>query len=127
KAIDSAEGLDDHTRAKLDYATRQYLDAMAPTNFILTNPDVIAETVRTGGENLVHGLENLAADMERGAGAMRIATTDESAFVVGENIATTKGAVVLRNKMMELIQYEATGESVHKTPLLIVPPWINKY
>lgn len=127
KTIDSAEDIDEHTRAKLDYATRQYLDAMAPSNFVLTNPDIIAETVRTGGENLMRGLENLVEDLERGGGTLRIATTDESAFIVGKNIATTKGSVIYRNDMMELIQYEATTEKAFKTPLLIVPPWINKY
>lgn len=127
KTIDSAEDIDEHTRAKLDYATRQYLDAMAPSNFVLTNPDIIAETVRTGGENLMRGLENLVEDLERGGGTLRIATTDESAFIVGQNIATTKGSVIYRNDMMELIQYEATTEKAFKTPLLIVPPWINKY
>lgn len=127
KTVQSADDLDAQTRAKIDYATRQYLDAMAPSNFILTNPDIIAETVRTGGENLLRGLENLVEDMERGGGSLRIATTDESAFIVGKNIATTKGAVIYRNEMMELIQYESTTDKVHKTPLLIVPPWINKY
>lgn len=127
KTIDSAEDIDEHTRAKLDYATRQYMDAMAPSNFVLTNPDIIAETVRTGGENLLRGLENFVEDMERGDGTLRIATTDESAFIVGQNIATTKGSVIHRNDMMELIQYEATTEKAFKTPLLIVPPWINKY
>ncbi len=127
KTIDTADGLDESTRAKLDYATRQYLDAMSPSNFVLTNPDIIAETVRTKGENLLHGLENLVEDMERGQGMLRISTTDEDAFIVGQNIATTKGAVVFKNEMMELIQYEATGKDVFKTPLLIIPPWINKY
>lgn len=127
KTIETADDLDEHTRAKLDYATRQYLDAMAPSNFALTNPDIIAETVRTGGENLVRGLENLVEDMERGHGALRISTTDEDAFIVGQNIATTKGSVIYKNKMMELIQYEATSKDVYKTPILIVPPWINKY
>lgn len=124
KTIDSAEGLDESTRAKLDYATRQYLDAIAPTNFPLTNPDVVQETVRTGGENLLQGFENLLDDLERGHG---ITTTDQDTFVVGKNIATTKGAVVFKNRMMELIQYEAVTDKVAKTPLLIVPPWINKY
>lgn len=127
KTVDSAEGLDEHTRAKIDYATRQYLDAMAPSNFVLTNPDIIAETVRTGGENLLKGLENLVEDLERGQGMLRISTTDENAFIVGQNIATTKGSVVFKNEMMELIQYDAVTPEVFKTPLLIVPPWINKY
>ncbi len=127
KLVESAEGIDDHTRAKIDYATRQYLDAMAPSNFVLTNPDIIAETVRTRGENLLKGLENLVEDLERGQGMLRISTTDENAFIVGQNIATTKGAVVFRNEMMELIQYDATTPDVFKTPLMIVPPWINKY
>lgn len=132
-AVHSAEGLDPETLEKLDFATRQFADAMAPTNFVLSNPEVLEETLRTGGENLVRGLRNLLEDMERGGGMPKISTTDTNAFVLGKNIATTPGQVIYRNDLMELIQYAPastrTGEKakVFRRPLLIIPPWINKY
>jgi polyhydroxyalkanoate synthase len=100
---------------------------MAPSNFLLTNPEVLRRTVETGGENLVRGLNNLLADLERGKGRLQIKMTDYEAFKVGENIATTPGSVVYQNDLMQLIQYNPSTETVLKRPLLIIPPWINKY
>ncbi len=125
--VRSTEGLDEATAKKVDFYTRQFVDAMSPSNFALTNPEVLRKTIETGGDNLVKGLENLLADMERGNGALKIAMTDEKAFEVGRNIATTPGKVVYQNELMQLIQYAPMTETAHKTPLLIIPPWINKY
>ncbi len=125
--VENTEGLDAETRQKIDFYTRQYIDAIAPTNFVLTNPDVLEETIKTGGDNLVKGLQNLLQDLERGHGELNISTTDYKAFKLGENIATTPGKVVYQNDLMQLIQYEPSTPSVHKRPLLVVPPWINKY
>jgi polyhydroxyalkanoate synthase len=126
-AVRDTEGLDEATRQKLDFYTRQYINAIAPTNFVLTNPEVLEETVRTRGDNLVKGLQNLLEDLERGHGELNISTTDYNAFKLGENIATTPGKVVYQNDLMQLIQYEPTTPKVFKRPLLVVPPWINKY
>lgn len=125
--VESAEDLDEATRMKLDFHTRQFVDAMAPTNFLLTNPEVLQETLKTRGDNLVRGLENLLEDLERGQGDLAISTTDYDAFEVGKNLAITPGEVVYRNDLMELIQYTPTTKEVYKRPLLIIPPWINKY
>jgi polyhydroxyalkanoate synthase len=123
----SVEGLDEKTRKKVDFYTRQFVDAMSPTNFALTNPEVLAKTVETKGENLVKGLENLLDDMERGRGNLAIKMTDLDAFEVGRNLATTPGKVVFQNDLIQLIQYEAATREVYKTPILIIPPWINKF
>ncbi len=125
--VRTTEGLDEDVLNKLDFYTRQFADAMAPTNFLLTNPDVLRETIRSGGENLVKGLENLIEDMERGGGQVKISVTDYQAFRPGKNLAVTKGGVVYQNDLMQLIQYEPTTDKAFKTPLLIIPPWINKY
>ena len=127
KTVADVEGLDPDTAKKVDFFTRQYIDAMAPSNFALTNPEVLHETVRTGGENLVKGLNNLLGDIERGQGQLRISMTDSKAFELGVNIATTPGKVVYQTDLMQLIQYEPTTKKVAKRPLLIIPPWINKY
>ncbi len=127
KAVHSVEGLDDDTRRKLEFSTRQYIDAMAPSNFMLTNPEVLQETLDTQGENLVRGFENMLEDLERGGGQLRISTTDYDAFEVGRDLAVTPGKVIYQNDLMQLIQYEAQTDKVFKRPLLIVPPWINKY
>jgi polyhydroxyalkanoate synthase len=125
--VHGAEGLDPKTAQKVDFYTRQFVDAMSPTNFWLTNPEVLRKTAETGGENLLKGLSNLLSDLERGKGKLRINMTDESKFSIGENIAVTPGKVVYRNELMELIQYSPTTEKVLKRPLLILPPWINKF
>lgn len=125
--VGDVEGLDDKTSHKVEFYTRQITEALSPTNFAMTNPEVIRATVESKGENLVRGLQNLLEDFERGDGQLRISMTDEDAFEVGVNIAVTPGQVVYRNELMELIQYEPTTEKVRSTPLLIIPPWINKY
>src|SRR6266446_6793424 len=127
KSVANVEGLDEHTQKKVDFFTRQYIDALAPSNFALTNPEVFRETVATGGQNLVKGLNNLLDDIERGNGKLKISMTDSTAFELGVNIATTPGHVVFQNDLMQLIQYEPTTKQVAKRPLLIMPPWINKY
>jgi polyhydroxyalkanoate synthase len=123
----TAEGLEPKTAQKVDFYTRQFVDAMSPSNFLLTNPEVLRRTAETGGENLLKGLSNLLADLERGKGQLRIRMTDETKFKVGENIAVTPGKVIYRNDLMELIQYQPTTDKVLKRPLLIIPPWINKF
>ena len=125
--VAKVEGLDDHTKKKVDFFTRQYIDALAPSNFALTNPEVFRETVATGGQNLVKGLHNLLDDIERGGGQLKISMTDAKAFELGVNIATTPGKVVFQNELMQLIQYEPSTKKTWKRPLLIIPPWINKY
>ena len=126
-AVANVEGLDERTRKKVDFFTRQYIDALAPSNFALTNPEVFRETVASGGQNLVKGLHNLLDDIERGNGQLRISMTDSKAFELGVNIATTPGKVVYQNDLMQLIQYEPTTKKVFQRPLLVIPPWINKY
>ena len=125
--VRQVEGLDDKTAKKVDFYTRQFVDAMAPSNFALTNPEVIRATIETGGENLIKGLSNLLSDLERGKGQLAIKMTDMEAFKVGENIAVTPGKVIYQNDLMQLIQYAPTTEKVLRRPLLIIPPWINKF
>ncbi len=121
------EGLEPHLAKKVDFFTRQFVDAISPTNFVATNPTVLKETLETRGENLLKGLQNILSDMERGHGQLRISQTDMEAFSVGENIAVTPGQVVFQNELMQLIHYEPTTATQFETPLLIVPPWINKF
>jgi polyhydroxyalkanoate synthase len=120
------DGLDPAERRRIDFYTRQFADAFAPTNFILTNPEVMRATLQSNGENLVKGLDNLLADIARGGGQLSIRQSAD-AFVLGENIATAPGKVVFRNALFELLQYEPATEQVYEKPLLIFPPWINKY
>ncbi|MFN3209309.1 MAG: PHA/PHB synthase family protein, partial [Roseovarius sp.] len=122
-----ADDLDEKDRKRLNYFARQIVDMMSPTNFLGTNPDALERAVATEGESLVKGLENLVADLEANNGEMVVRLCDESAFRLGENVAVTPGEVVYRNRMMELIQYTPTTAQVHKTPLVIFPPWINKF
>jgi polyhydroxyalkanoate synthase len=122
-----ADGLDPKTAQKVDFYARQFTDAMSPSNFLLTNPEVLRKTAETGGENLLKGLNNLLADLERGKGQLRIKMTDLDAFKVGENIGVSPGKVVFQNDLMQLIQYSPVTDSVLKRPLLIAPPWINKF
>ena len=125
--VSKVEGLDAKTAQKVDFYTRQFVDAMAPSNFVMTNPEVLRATVESGGENLVKGLENLLSDLERGQGRLAIKMTDMDAFRIGENIATAPGKVVFQNELMQLLQFSPATEEVYRRPLLIVPPWINKY
>ncbi len=124
--VDVADGLQDldpdiHKRAV--FYTRQFADAMSPTNFAATNPEVIEETIRTGGANLVRGIQNLVGDMQQG----RISQVPKDAFEVGKDLACTPGKVIFRNKLIELIQYTPATEQVRAVPILVIPPWINKY
>jgi len=125
--VNGVEGLDPKAAQKVDFYTRQFVDAMSPSNFLLTNPEVLRKTAETGGENLLKGLSHLLADLERGKGRLRIRMTDDSKFKVGENIAVTPGKVIYQNDLMQLIQYDPTTETVMKRPLVIFPPWINKF
>ena len=127
QTVSEVEGLDDKTAQKVDFYTRQFVDAMAPSNFLLTNPEVLRATAESGGENLVNGLKNLLGDLERGKGKLSISMTDASKFELGKNVAVTPGKVVFQNALMQLIQYEPTTPKVSKRPLLIIPPWINKF
>lgn len=119
--------LDPREKARVDYFARQIVDMFAPTNFLGTNPDALEKAVATEGESLVQGLENLVADLEASNGELLVTLADRKAFVLGQNIAAMPGKVVFRNRMLELIQYTPTTETVHATPLLIFPPWINKF
>lgn len=125
--VQNTQGMDDEEKNKVDFYTRQFLDALSPTNFPLTNPEVLKKTIETNGDNLIKGLENLLNDLQRGDGKLRISMTDYDAFEVGKNIATTEGAVVFENRMFQLIQYTPKGPRVHERPLLIAPPFINRY
>lgn len=125
--VENAEGLDEHTRHKASFYVRQLSHAISPSNFILTNPELFRETVETNGENLVRGMRMLAEDITAGKGDLRLRQADYSQFAVGRNIATTPGKVVARSALAEIIQYEPATKEVLKRPLLICPPWINKY
>jgi polyhydroxyalkanoate synthase subunit PhaC len=125
--VRNAEGLDPHTRKKAEFYVQQITNALAPSNFVLTNPEVLRETLASNGDNLVRGMKMLAEDIEAGHGTLRIRQSDPSNLVVGVNMATTPGKVVFQNELMQLIQYAPSTESVLRTPLLIVPPWINKF
>ena len=125
--VKNVEGLDDKTSQKIAFYTKQLVDAASPTNFAITNPAVLRETLATGGENLVKGLQNLLADLERGDGHLSISMTDYKAFEVGKNLATTPGKVVFEDPLFQLIQYAPSTKTVFKVPLLIIPPWINKF
>ncbi|TBR26841.1 MAG: class I poly(R)-hydroxyalkanoic acid synthase, partial [Reyranella sp.] len=125
--IKEVEGVDDKTARKVDFYTRQFIDAMSPSNFAMTNPQVVKATVESKGENLLKGLQNLLSDLERGKGRLEIRQTDMDAFKVGGNVATSPGKVVYQNDIIQLIQYAPATEEVYEIPLLIVPPWINKF
>ena len=127
EAVAGIEGLEPVDRRRVEYFTRQIIDMMAPTNFLATNPDALERAVATEGESLVRGLENLVRDIEANKGDLLITLADREAFRVGENIGTAPGSVVFCNHLFELIQYAPTTETVHRTPLVIFPPWINKF
>ncbi len=123
EAVSNAKGLDTTDRARVDFYTRQFIDALSPSNFLLTNPEALSTALSTKGESLMQGFQNFLQDATRGS----ITTTDLEKFVVGENIAITPGNVVFRNHLIELIQYTPTTKQVHAKPLLICPPWINRF
>ncbi|MDB5591273.1 class I poly(R)-hydroxyalkanoic acid synthase [Enterovirga sp.] len=125
--VDEADGLDEHTRAKARFYVRQVSSALSPSNFVATNPELLRDTMRESGANLVRGVNMLAEDIEAGRGEIKLRQTDPGRFKVGENLAVTPGKVVFRNDLIELIQYAPATETVLKRPLLIVPPWINKF
>jgi polyhydroxyalkanoate synthase subunit PhaC len=123
--VRKAEHLDPHTRKKAEFYVLQIANALAPSNFILTNPELLRETLNSSGDNLVRGMKMFAEDMT--GGVLRIRQSDPADLVVGVNMATTPGKVIFQNELMQLIQYEPATETVLRTPLLIVPPWINKF
>ncbi|GAA6207004.1 class I poly(R)-hydroxyalkanoic acid synthase [Cognatishimia sp. WU-CL00825] len=126
-AVDSLEDISPTEQRRLKYFSDQIVEMMAPTNFLGTNPDALERAVETEGQSLITGLQNLIGDLEANNGELIVRLADETAFKLGENIATTPGKVVFRNSMMELIQYTPTTEQVHEIPLVIFPPWINKF
>ncbi len=125
--VREADGLDPHTRKKAEFYVRQLAGALSPSNFVATNPELLRTTLAENGENLVRGLAMMAEDIEAGHGDLKVRQTGTQGFEVGVNIATTPGKVVFRNDLFELIQYAPTTDKVLRTPLLIVPPWINKF
>ena len=126
-AIRDVKGMDRATARKVEFYTRQFVDALSPSNFVATNPEVLTATLMSGGQNLLRGLENLLGDLHRGNGRLAITMTDTKAFRLGENIATTPGKIVYQNDLAQLIQYMPSTREVRRRPLLIVPPWINKF
>jgi poly[(R)-3-hydroxyalkanoate] polymerase subunit PhaC len=127
KGVEELEGVEEHERQRMRYFTRQIIDMMAPTNFLATNPDALEKAIETEGQSLIDGLENMIRDLEKNDGELIPTLADPNAFTVGENLGTSEGAVVYRNRMFELIQYKARTDEVHATPLIIFPPWINKF
>ncbi|MFL4985997.1 MAG: PHA/PHB synthase family protein [Xanthobacteraceae bacterium] len=125
--VKNAEGLDAHTRQKAEFYMRQIANATSPSNFVLTNPELLRATLSSNAENLVRGMHMLAEDIAAGHGSLKIRQSDASMFQVGKNLAITPGKVIFQNDLMQLIQYAPTTKSVLKVPLLIVPPWINKF
>ena len=125
--VSGVDGLEARNAEKLEFATSQMLDALSPTNFPLTNPAVLREIVESGGQNLLNGLNNFLSDLSRSNGSLDISMTDKAAFELGENLAVTPGKIVYQNDLMQLIQYSPTTDRVARRPLLIIPPWMNKY
>ncbi|WP_428928762.1 PHA/PHB synthase family protein [Marinibacterium sp. SX1] len=127
QAVLDVDDMDEVEKRRLSYFAKQIVDMMAPTNFLATNPDALEKALETDGQSLIDGLENLIRDLEANDGELVVRLADESAFKLGENIGASKGEVVYRNHMMEIIQYSPTTEQVHEVPLLLFPPWINKF
>lgn len=125
--VESVGDLSDLTKNKVDFLVRQYVNALSPSNFAGTNPEVVRKTFETGGANLIKGMEQLSQDLKDSFGGLNIAMSDSSAFKVGSNVATTPGSVVFENDLIQLIQYTPTTKKTFKTPLLVIPPFINKY
>jgi polyhydroxyalkanoate synthase subunit PhaC len=126
-SVRGVTGVDPHTHQKANFYTRQFVNALSPTNFVLTNPSVLNTTIETRGANLLNGFRNFVEDLERGAGRLSLKMSDLSAFKFGDNIASSPGKIVFQNELMQLIQYAPTTQMVQRRPLLIVPPWINKF
>ena len=127
KTVNNIDSLDDQTARKVKFFTKQYVDAISPTNFVALNPDVIKATIDSGGKNLLCGLNNFLSDLEKGEGELAIKMVDPNAFILGKDVAATAGKVVYENDLMQLIQYQPATKSTYEIPLLIIPPWINKY
>ncbi|MDR2240558.1 MAG: class I poly(R)-hydroxyalkanoic acid synthase [Zoogloeaceae bacterium] len=125
--ITSVQGLSPDAEKKVNFFTRQYIDALSPSNFALTNPEVLRETVKSNGQNLLKGFNNLLRDIEEGHGQLRVKMTDPTAFELGRNVAVTPGKVIFQNELIQLLQFNPTTEKQYRRPLLIIPPWINKY
>lgn len=123
----SVQGMDEIAKKKVDFFTRQFIDTLSPANFAVTNPDVLRETMRTNGQSLLRGLRNLLRDIDEDSGQLRVRMTDASAFEVGKNVGATPGKVIYQNDLIQLIQFNPTTAQQLKRPLLIIPPWINKY
>ncbi|MBT4567818.1 MAG: class I poly(R)-hydroxyalkanoic acid synthase, partial [Marinovum sp.] len=126
-SIEAIDGLEQTEKKRLEYFSKQIVDMMAPTNFLATNPDALEQAVQTQGQSLIDGLENLIEDLEANNGELVIRLADEKAFELGRNIATTPGKIVFRNHMFELVQYSPSTETTHAIPVVIFPPWINKF
>ena len=127
QAVDDLDHIEPRDKKRIEYFSRQIMDMMSPANFLGTNPEALARAAETNGQSLVQGLENLVRDIEANDGDLLVTLADRDAFVVGENLATTPGRVVHRNRLFELIQYAPTTDKVHATPVVIFPPWINKF
>jgi len=127
QAVEDVTDMSPKEKQRLAYFSQQIIDMMSPTNFLATNPDALELAVKTEGESLIKGLENLIADLEANNGELVVRLADESAFELGRNIGTTPGKVVFRNRMFELIQYTPTTDKQFRTPLIVFPPWINKF
>jgi polyhydroxyalkanoate synthase len=127
RLVKDADNLDPHTRQKAEFYVRQIANAISPSNFVLTNPELLRETLSSNADNLVRGMRMLAEDIEAGGGDLKIRQSDASMFALGRNLALTSGKVIFQNELMQLIQYAPTTDAVLKVPLVIVPPWINKY
>ncbi len=125
--VRDVDGLDANTARKVNFYTRQFIDAASPSNFVATNPKVLKATIDSRGENLISGLDHVLRDLETGKGQLKISMTDADAFTLGVNVAASPGKVVFQNDLMQLLQFAPATDTVAKRPLLIVPPWINKY
>jgi polyhydroxyalkanoate synthase subunit PhaC len=125
--VNDVEGLEPETQQKARFYMKQIVNAIAPSNWVFTNPELLRETFASDGENLVRGMQFLAEDIQRGSGTLKIRQTDPSKFEIGKNIAVTPGKVIYQNALLQLIQYEPATKEVFKRPMIIIPPWINKY
>ncbi len=125
--LENTDGMDERTKQKADFYFRQVSSALSPSNFPMTNPEVVRETFQTNAKNLVQGMTHFVEDMEKSGDVLKISQTDTTAFEVGRNLAVTPGKIVYQNEIIQLIQYSPTTDKVREVPLLIVPPWINKF